>query len=245
MVLVLAETTWNSAAVPSGISIHALNFAVIQKGHLIPMIDIARLLAERDVIVTIIATAQNAARFSTYINRAIESGLAIRVLQIHFPAVEAGLPEGCETLDNLPSMTLMTKFYAALSMLQQPVEKMFEELKPQPSCIIYDRNFTWVAEIASKFQIPRISFDGKNCFFLLCYHNLTNSKLHECVSEGEPFVVPGLSDRIEFTAAQLPGNLNPGSSSEMKEIIKKTTEAEEGANGVIVNSFRGVGSRIC
>ncbi|XWS59594.1 hypothetical protein CRYUN_Cryun08bG0135500 [Craigia yunnanensis] len=207
------------------------------QGHLIPLIDIARLLAERDVIVTIITTPQNAARFSTSINRAIESGLAIRVLQLHFPAAEAGLPEGCETLDNLPSMDLISNFYAALSMLQQPLEKMFEELKPQPSCIIYDRNFTRIAEIASKFQIPRIWFDGKNCFSLLCFHNLTTSKVHECVSEGEPFVVPGMSDRIEFTAAQLPGNLNPGSSSAMKEISKKAIEAEEGANGVIVNSF--------
>ncbi|XVF07799.1 hypothetical protein REPUB_Repub06bG0170800 [Reevesia pubescens] len=207
------------------------------QGHLIPMIDIARLLAERDAIVTIIATPQNAARFSTSIDHAIESGLAIRVLQLRFPAAEAGLPEGCETIDNLPSMDLMSKFYSALCRLQQPVEKMFEELKPQPSCIIYDRNFAWIAEIASKFQIPRISFDGKNCFFLLCYHILSTSKVHECVPEGEPFVVPGLSDRIEFTAAQLPGNLNPGFSSNTNEYIKKILEVEEGANGVIVNSF--------
>ena len=130
------------------------------------MVDIARLLAERDVIVTIITTPKNAALFSTSINRAIESGLAIRVLQLYFPAAEAGLPEGCETFDNLPSMDLISNFYATLSMLQKPVEKMFEELKPHPSCIIYDRNFIWVAEIASKFQIPWISFDGKNCFSL-------------------------------------------------------------------------------
>ena len=49
--------------------------------------------------------------------------------------------------------------------------------------------------------------------------------------------MPGLSDRIEFTASQLPGHLNPGSSSDMKEINKNAVEAEEGANGVIVNSF--------
>ena len=109
------------------------------QGHLIPLIDIARLLAERDVIVTIITTPKNAALFSTSINRAIESGLAIRVLQLYFPAAEAGLPEGCETFDNLPSMDLISNFYATLSMLQKPVEKMFEELKPHPSCIIYDR----------------------------------------------------------------------------------------------------------
>ncbi|XP_017976274.1 PREDICTED: UDP-glycosyltransferase 73C6 [Theobroma cacao] len=205
------------------------------QGHLIPLIDIARLLAERNVIVTIITTPQNAARLSISIDHAIESGLPIRVLQLHFPAAEAGLPEGCETLDNLPSMHLMSNFYSALSMLQQPLETMFEELKPRPCCIIHDRNFTWIAEIASKFQIPRISFDGKSCFTLLCCHNISTSKVHECVSDGEPFVVPGLSDRIEFTTGQLPGNLNPGFN--MKETAKKIIAAEEEAYGLIVNSF--------
>ncbi|XWS66801.1 hypothetical protein CRYUN_Cryun05aG0231900 [Craigia yunnanensis] len=142
----------------------------------------------------------------------MESGLAISVLELRFPAAEAGLPEGCETVDNLPSMHLMSNFYAAMSMLQQPVEKLLGELKPSPNCIIHDKHFTWFTEIASKFQIPRILFDGKSCFTLLCSHNISTSKVHECVSEGEPFVVPGLSDRIEFTTGQLPRNLNPGSN---------------------------------
>ncbi|XP_022767228.1 UDP-glycosyltransferase 73E1-like [Durio zibethinus] len=204
-------------------------------GHLIPLIDIGRLLAERNVIVTIITTPQNAARFSAGINRGIESGLAISVLELPFPAAEVGLPEGCETVDNLPSMHLMSNFYTAMSMLQQPVEKLLGALKPRPNCIIHDKQFTWMAEIASKLQIPRILFDGKSCFALFCSHNISTSKVNECVSEGESFVVPGLSDRIEFTPGQLPGNLNPRSN--VKEISKKIIAAEEGAYGLIVNSF--------
>ncbi|KAK8492673.1 hypothetical protein V6N13_116274 [Hibiscus sabdariffa] len=222
----------NSSARP-----HFVLIPFMCQGHLIPMIDIARILADRGVIVTIITTPKNFARFSSSINGAVESGLAIRVEQLRFPAAEVGLPEGCETLDNLPSMELMSSFFAALRLMQRPVEKMLEELKPRPSCIIYDRNFTWIVETASKYGIPRIWFDGKNCFSQLCCHNVTKFKVHECFSRGETFTVPGLSDRIEFTAAQLPGNLNSGSSSAMKEQMEKTMEAEGGADGVIINSF--------
>ncbi|KAL4341629.1 hypothetical protein GQ457_08G018810 [Hibiscus cannabinus] len=205
------------------------------QGHLLPLIDIGRSLAKRDVTVTIITTPLNAARFGAGINRDIESGLPISVLELRFPAAEAGLPDGCETVDNLPSMHLMSNFHAAMSMLQQPLEKLLHELKPHPNCIIHDKHFTWMAEIASKLQIPRVLFDGKSCFALLCAHNISTSKVHECVSDGEPFAVPGLSDRIEFTTGQLPGNLNPRSN--MKELSKRITAAEEGAYGLIVNSF--------
>ncbi|XVE76091.1 hypothetical protein DITRI_Ditri12bG0145200 [Diplodiscus trichospermus] len=214
---------------------HFVLVPFMSQGHLIPLIDIGRLLAQRNVIVTIITTPQNAARFSAGINRDIESGLAISVLELHFPAAEAGLPEGCETVDNLPSMHLMSNFSAAVSMLQKPVEKLLGELKPRPNSIIHDKHFTWLGETASKFQIPRILFDGKSCFTLLCGHNISTSKVHESVPEGEPFMVPGLSDRIEFTTGQLPGHLNPGSN--MKELSKKIIAAEEGAYGLIVNSF--------
>lgn len=200
------------------------------------MIDIGRLLAKRNVIVTIITTPQNANRFGSGIDRDIESGLAISVLHLHFPAEEFGLPEGCETVDNLPSFDLMSNFSAAMSMLQQPMERLIGELKPRPNCIIHDRHFTWFSKIAKKFQIPRILFDGKGCFPHVWGHNISASKVHECVPEGVPFAVPGLSDRIEFTTSQLPGNLNPGSN--VKELSKKIMAAEEGAYGLIVNSFQ-------
>ncbi|KAG4180601.1 hypothetical protein ERO13_A10G174833v2 [Gossypium hirsutum] len=210
------------------------------QGHLIPMVDIARLLVERGVIVTVITTPKNAARFSSSINGAIKSGLAIHVKQLGFPAAEVGLPEGCETIDILPSMELMSRFFAAVSLLQQPVERMLEELKSRPSCIIYDRNFTWIVTLASKYQISKIWFDGKNCFSLLCYHNIITSRVHECVPQGETFPVPGLSDRIELTPAQVPGFLPT-----MKEHAEKAMEAEGGADGVIINSFQELETEYC
>ncbi|KAA8516605.1 hypothetical protein F0562_016889 [Nyssa sinensis] len=169
---------------------HLLHFVLLPHlahGHLIPMIDMAKLLAQHGVTVTIISTPLNAARFTTMIDRAIKCGLRIQLLQVPFPSIEAGLPEGCESMDTLPSARLVQK------------------LAP---C--------------------------HHCFSLLCTHNILNSKVHERVPESEPFVVPGLPDRIELTRAQLPGAVNMG---DVKDTRNRIRAAELAADGVVVNSF--------
>ncbi|KAK1555607.1 hypothetical protein Q3G72_028898 [Acer saccharum] len=217
---------------------HFVLIPLMTQGHLIPLIDIAKLLAQREAIVSIITTPLNAARVSDIVDRSVQSGLPIRILRVKFPTTEVGLPEGCESTDTLPSQDLIKNFIRGMDMLQQPVQHLFEELEPRPSVVICDKNLPWTADIASKFKIPRILFDGTNCFTLLCSHNLHKSKIHETtVSDTEKFVVPGLPDRIELTRAQLPGIFNPGSKLELKNYRVKVRESEAGAYGVLINSF--------
>ncbi|KAA8518671.1 hypothetical protein F0562_016145 [Nyssa sinensis] len=220
---------------------HQLHFLLIPlmcPGHLIPMIDMSKLLAKHGVTVTIVTTPLNAIRFKPLTDRAIESGLPIKLLQLHFPSLEVGLPEGCENIDAIPSLDMMKNFFDAVGMLQQQLEHFLEQLTITPNCVISDRHIAWVADTAKKFQIPRIIFDGMNCFTLLCTHNLHISKAHESVlSEAEPFVLPGLPDRIEITKAQLPQAFNP-SSLDMKKIVKQIQSASKEAYGVVVNSFQ-------
>ncbi|CAN8242237.1 unnamed protein product, partial [Cochlearia groenlandica] len=73
-------------------------------GHMIPMVDFARLLAQRGVTITIVSTHHNAARFKNVLNRAIESGLSINLVNIDFPHQEAGVLEGQENIDLLEDM---------------------------------------------------------------------------------------------------------------------------------------------
>ncbi|KAF8395294.1 hypothetical protein HHK36_019237 [Tetracentron sinense] len=118
------------------------------QGHMIPMIDMARLFANHGVIVTIVTTPLNAFWFKTIIDRAIDSGLPIRLLQLRFPCVEARLPEGCESMDTIPSRESVKNFFIATSMLQQPLEQLLGELQPHPSCIISDMLLPWTSEVA-------------------------------------------------------------------------------------------------
>ncbi|KAK4481119.1 hypothetical protein RD792_011993 [Penstemon davidsonii] len=222
-----------------------LNFVLIPlmaPGHTIPMIDMAKLFAKRGVKVTIILTPLDATRFGSVIDRAVGSGLSIQLLQVKFPTEEAGLPPGCESADSLPSYNLIPNFSHAINLFQKPVEELLKELNPTPSCIISDKHITWTADTCEKFSIPRIVFDGMNCFTQLVINNVYISKIHESVLPEEPFIVPGLPDEIEFTKLQLPGLLNPGPSNVtgFREQVRKT---ESQAYGMVVNSFEEVEQR--
>ncbi|PHT36377.1 hypothetical protein CQW23_24077 [Capsicum baccatum] len=174
---------------------------------------------------------------SRVIDRAIEAGLKIQVVHLYFPGIEAGLPEGCENLDMLPSMDLTTKFLDAMKRLQPQVEEMLEKLKPSPNCLISNQNFPWINNIAQRLNIPRIVFHGTRCFALLCLHNLRDwDELEKIESDTEYFQVPGLFDKIELSKAQLADMLWP-KDSDVKEFMDQMKKAEDEVYGIVVNSF--------
>lgn len=216
--------------------LHFVLLPHLAHGHMIPMMDMARLLARRGLVITVVTTPINAARFVSVIDRAARSGLRIELLQVPFPSAEAGLPEGCESMDSLPSRGMFKNLLLGISMLRQPVERLLHRLQPHPSCIISDKNVMWADQTAREFRIPRLVFDGTSCFSLLCTHNIVESKVFDTVSESEPFVVPGLPDRIELTRAQLPGAVNIG-PSDIKDVRDEIRAKELGAYGVVINTF--------
>ncbi|XP_039066101.1 UDP-glycosyltransferase 73C5-like [Hibiscus syriacus] len=73
------------------------------QGHLLPMLDIGRLLAQRGMIVTMVTTPMNAGRIQKSIARAIELGQPIRLVQVSFPGKEVGFADGVENIDMVHS----------------------------------------------------------------------------------------------------------------------------------------------
>ncbi|CAH1452074.1 unnamed protein product [Lactuca virosa] len=194
----------------------------------------AKLLAQHGVRVTIVTTPVNSIRFGSILDQAIQSGLPIRYLEFPLPTAEFGLPEGCESLDEVPS-DLASKLFLAHSSLQKEVEQYIENLNPRPSCILSGTFLLWTAETAKKFQIPRIIFDGMNCFTQLCNHVLYLTKVYETVGELESFVLPGLPDRIELKRSQLSFIFNSG-SKDVADLVEKLRVSESEAYGVVINS---------
>lgn len=223
---------------------HFVLIPLMSPGHIIPMIDMAKLLAKRGVTVSIVVTPLDATRFGSVIDRAVQSGLPIQLLQTRFPCEEAGLPPGCESADCLSSYDLMGNFFVAITLLQKPLEEMLSKqvTNPRPSCIISDKHIPWTVETCNKFQVPRILFDGMSCFTQVINHHLFISRIHETVPSSEAFVVPNLPDEIEFTRLQLPGLFNPGrlDATAFREQVRKT---ESIAYGVVVNSFEELENR--
>ncbi|KAH7854302.1 hypothetical protein Vadar_012251 [Vaccinium darrowii] len=214
--------------------LHFLLLPHLTHGHTIPMIDIAKLLAQHNVSITIITTPLTASRYTTTISRSTASGLNIQLLHVPFPASETGLPDGCETMESLPSPDLIPNFLNAIKLLQHPIEQLIDNLNPPLSCIISDKYLAWSSETAKKNRIPWLVFDGTSCFSLQCTHNILSSRIHESVSGSEPFVVPGLLHRIELTRSQLPSAVTMEDAKGLRAEIRA---AEMAAYGVVVNSF--------
>ncbi|XVE61625.1 hypothetical protein DITRI_Ditri06bG0055500 [Diplodiscus trichospermus] len=214
--------------------LHFVLFPFMAQGHLIPMVDIGRMLAQRDVFVTIVTTPHNGGRVHKSIDRTKESGHPIRLVQLQFPSKEGGLQEGCENIDMVTSSEDFLKFFEAANMMEEAVQKLFETLTPRPSCIISDMCLYYTSKIASKFQVPRIAFHGFSCFCLLCLHNVLSSKILDSIaSDSEYFTIPGLPDKVEFTKVQLPVNRD----ERWKEILGQMSEAEQASYGTVINTF--------
>ncbi|MBA0716789.1 hypothetical protein Golax_015593 [Gossypium laxum] len=138
-------------------------------------------------------------------------------------------------MDQLPSRDLIMNFLMAANELQQRFEELFYKLKPKPSCIVSGKNLPWTVKTATKFNVPRIVFDGMGCFSFVCTHKLELSKVLEMVSEFESFKIPGLLHEIELKKAQLPENLNPVSNDLIN--IRDIRKAELVCDGIVVNTF--------
>lgn len=212
--------------------LHFLLFPLMAQGHMIPMVDTARLLAQRGVMITIVTTPQSAARFKPVLTRA---NLQIQFIELQLPYEEAGLPKGCENFDQLPSLDLAMNFFRAASMLQEPVERLFDQLTPRPSCIISDVTLPWTSHTASKFHIPRLIFQPVCCFHQSCLKSLLKylpKVLESLNSESECFVLPGLPDQIKFTKSQV-----AFPDPKLKDLLEQVLEVDMASYGVVVNTF--------
>jgi len=89
---------------------HIFFFPFLARGHLIPMVDMAKIFAKKGVKATIITTLLNEPCISKSIKKSKLSGHNINIQTIKFPSSEAGLPDGCENLDSIPSPQYFSNF---------------------------------------------------------------------------------------------------------------------------------------
>ncbi|WOK97590.1 hypothetical protein Cni_G06298 [Canna indica] len=211
---------------------HFVLVPLFAQGHMIPMIDLARLLALRGVLVTVVTTPANTARFKAIVDRANVAGLLIRFAEFRFPSTEVGLPEGCENADLISSLDQLTNFFDALSMLREPLLRYLREVKPDPSCLVSDSCMPWTVHVARELGVPRFVFHGPSCFFLLASRNASR------VKPADPFetiIVPDFPHELEVVKAQALRFFEfPG----WKKLFDEVAEAEETADGLVINTFK-------
>ncbi|XP_078150877.1 UDP-glycosyltransferase 73C6-like [Carex rostrata] len=218
---------------------HFLILPWLAPGHMIPATDIARLLAEHNASVTILTTPVNAARIKPTIDRfnAVSAG-DISLVLLNFPATEFGLPEGCENVDLLPSMSLMFNFFNAAKLFGQQVERYIHERVPHISCIISGMAHVWAADVARKLGVPCFIFHGYGSFALYCCEILLKTKAHEIPdSAAELFNLPGLPFEFKIARKELPMQVQQSKKDNNKEMAEEMRNYAVTVDGVLVNSF--------
>ncbi|KAL6848016.1 hypothetical protein ACP4OV_022144 [Aristida adscensionis] len=215
---------------------HFVLVPLMAQGHTIPMIDMARLLAEHGAQVSFVTTPVNAARMAGFVAGVEAAGLAIRLLELRFPAAEFGLPDGCENVDLIPSGDLFKNFVDACVALRRPLAARLRELRPPPSCIISDVTHWWTGDIARELGIPSFTFNGSCGFSSLARYIISRDNLlDQAEGENELITFPGFPTPLQLIKAKCPGSFNvPG----MKEIRKNIYEEELRCSGVVINSFQ-------
>ncbi|EAY84948.1 hypothetical protein OsI_06312 [Oryza sativa Indica Group] len=205
------------------------------QGHTIPMVDLARLLAERGARASLVVTPVNAARLRGAADLAARAKLPLEIVEVPFPpsAADAGLPPGVENVDQITDYAHFRPFFDVMRELAAPLEAYLRALPAPPSCIISDWSNSWTAGVARRAGVPRLFFHGPSCFYSLCDLNAAAHGLQQ-QADDDRYVVPGMPVRVEVTKDTQPGFLNsPG----WEDLRDAAMEAMRTADGAVVNTF--------
>ncbi|XP_039128977.1 scopoletin glucosyltransferase-like [Dioscorea cayenensis subsp. rotundata] len=210
--------------------LHILFFPYIAPGHMLPMINMAKLFANRGVRTTILTTPAN-----TFLLKPIISNSPLELALIPFSFTTAtGLREGYENLTTLPSQDLIPNFKQAVSMLSQPFHQTFTQ--HHPKVIIIDIFLPWTIEITSKLTIPQLIFNGTG-FFPLCLITIQQiyNPYQTLQAKTKSFLVPRIPQWIELLKTQVLDICK--TNKERQDFFLHVKEAEKRSYGVVMNSF--------
>ncbi|KAJ3684559.1 hypothetical protein LUZ61_013723 [Rhynchospora tenuis] len=216
---------------------HFVLVPLLEQGHIIPMTDLALLLASHGALVTFVTTPLNALRIEAVIQHAKESQLPIQFLPLALNCAKAGLPEGSENLDMLRHG--VQEFAALLELCfsnKDPLISYLREHETPPSCVISDEVQPWTGEVAREFGVPRLSFAGFSAFSSLCRDISILHKIYDDVTdEHQPVPLPGFPHPVEIPKNKSLLNFYvPG----LEKITEKIKEENSKIDGIIVNTFQ-------
>ncbi|KAM7474104.1 hypothetical protein LguiB_021347 [Lonicera macranthoides] len=213
---------------------HMFFFPMMAHGHMIPTLDMAKLFSSSTTAAvksTIITTPLNAPAFSSSIR---SSKIDLQILE--FPSAAAGLPEGVENLDHCTSNEMHITFIKATALLQEPLERLLGELRPD--CLVADMFFPWATRAASRFGIPRLVFHGTSFFAICAWESMRMYKpFKDAESDSEPFVLPNLPHEIKLLRTQLGQLEREEIKNDFTELLNQMKDSDSESYGVIMNSF--------
>ncbi|KAK3412346.1 hypothetical protein EUGRSUZ_I01125 [Eucalyptus grandis] len=214
--------------------LHIFFFPFMAPGHMIPMIDMAKMFAMRGCKSTLIATPHDEPTFLRSIAKTKDSGFDINVVTVTLPLKDVGLPEDCGSLSKITTMEMRMTFIRAVMMLDRQIELLIEKLAPD--CLISDIFLPWTTETAAKFGIPRLVFHGTSAFSMAGTECVRLYQPHKKVScDSEPFIIPNFPGEITLCRMQMQDFVNE--ENELTKFVNVMKDSEKTCFGVVMNSF--------
>ncbi|CAL4958610.1 unnamed protein product [Urochloa decumbens] len=210
-------------------------------GHMLPMLDLARLLATHGARATVVLTPANAARHRAVLDHAARAGLAVDFAELAFPAGTV-LPHGCESFDVLSDWSHFAALYDALSLLAGPLEARLRSWASLPDCLVCDSCCPWTAAVAARLGVAaRVVFQGPSAFYLLAARNLDARGAFggDEDDDREPVEVPDFPVRGVVVNRMTSRGLFqwPGP---LQKLRQGTVDAEATADGLVFNTCAAV-----
>ncbi|XP_040998028.1 UDP-glycosyltransferase 90A2-like [Juglans microcarpa x Juglans regia] len=217
--------------------LHLVIFPYMAQGHTIPLLDISKAFAIRELKVVIITTPSNAPFIVSETSNHPNISLSI----IPFPRVPE-LPEGCENTADLPSMVLLSTFVEAVKQMKQPFEGVLRDMIDDghpPICVISDFFLSWTLDSCRSFGIPRIVSHGMGVLPLAICNSLTLLPLRtKPYADLDPLELPNLKLPFTLHKADIPESLLDSDPNDpFARILAEFREADINSWGVLVNSL--------
>ncbi|KAH6804128.1 UDP-Glycosyltransferase superfamily protein [Perilla frutescens var. frutescens] len=172
-------------AVKDGKSLHIVMFPWLAFGHIIPYLDLSKLIAAKGHKITFISTPRNIDRLPKLPPNLASS---ISLVKIPLPKL-AGLPENAEATTDLLHAAQMDYLKKAFDGMEPGLTRFLEETRPD--WIIYDFAPHWLPSITARLSIPGAFFFIINAW-LLSFYGPTDALISgsDYRSEPEDFMVP-------------------------------------------------------
>jgi scopoletin glucosyltransferase len=219
--------------------LHLLFFPFFAHGHLLPLVDVARLFSLRGIKCTVLTTPANVIyieptidQTNKFLNGKIETyRVPISISSIPFPFAELGLSEGVEHVSVSSSPEVRQNIFQAALLLEKPFEHKLKEINPD--AFVSDTFFTWSADVSARTGIPRLVFNGRGSL-ARCAQEKTLQIIESLPVDINTFVVPGLPHQLEMYRTQFPF---PAKNKNMLDVVKRNSEMDAKSYGEIINSF--------
>ncbi|KAL0907207.1 hypothetical protein M5K25_025761 [Dendrobium thyrsiflorum] len=212
-------------------------FPLLSPGHMIPLIDIAKLLSRRGVSATIVTTTGNEPLARPAIDRAnsyssLTAALPIELILLPFPPSAADLLQSRnrENLTNLPPSDF-SHLLTAIAALRPSLHDLLR--RQGADFLISDAVHIWTADLAVELGIPHIVFSGHGAFPFCVHESLALMNPLESFSDDEtcPIILNDLPNKIELTKPEISEIFN------FPPMLQLMKQAEEKSFGMVVNSF--------